>query len=154
MLVPYLSALKNFRSRRLVSRFRCGCHGLHVDSGQFKPVAQRVDREQRFCLVCASNTAEDEHHFVFDCPAYRPIRDRFTTIFRDQPLPCLLSSLYMTTGSLPSFYINVLHTGLRVFRGAAVLVACLHLPEESSYHCHSVDEHECTKNNLIRCLSD
>ena len=22
-----------------------------------------------------------------------------------------------------------------------------------SYHCHSVDEHECTKNNLIRCLS-
>ena len=21
-----------------------------------------------------------------------------------------------------------------------------------SYHCHSVDEHECTKDNLIRCL--
>ena len=67
VLAPYLSALKNFRSRRstrLVSRFRCGCHGLHVDSGQFKPVAQRVDREQRFCLVCASDTAEDEHHFT------------------------------------------------------------------------------------------
>ena len=30
----------------------------------------------------------------------------------DQPLPYLLSSLYMTTGSLPSFYMNVLHTGL------------------------------------------
>ena len=27
-------------------------------------------------------------------------------------LPYLLSSLYMTTGSLPSFYMNVLHTGL------------------------------------------
>ena len=26
---PYLSALKSFRSHRLVSRFRCGCHGLH-----------------------------------------------------------------------------------------------------------------------------
>ena len=38
VLAPYLSALKNFRSRRLVSRFRCGCHGLHVDTGQFKPV--------------------------------------------------------------------------------------------------------------------
>ena len=70
VLAPYLSALKNFRSRRLVSRFRCGCHGLHVDTGQSEPVAQRVDREQRFCLVCASDTAEDEHHFVFDCPAY------------------------------------------------------------------------------------
>ena len=81
VLAPYLSALKNFRSRRLVSRLRCGCHGLHVDSGQFKLVAQRVDREQRFCLVCASDTAEDEHHFEFDCPAHCSIRDRFTTIF-------------------------------------------------------------------------
>ena len=90
VLAPYLSALKNFRSRRLVSRFRCGCHGLHVDSSQFKPVAQRVDREQRFCLVCASDTAEDEHHFVFDCPAYRSIRDRFTTIFWG-PAPTLSS---------------------------------------------------------------
>ena len=90
VLAPYLSALKNFRSRRLVSRFRCGCHGVHVDSGQFKPVAQRVDREQRFCLVCTSDTAEDEHHFVFDCPAYRSIRDRFTTIFWG-PAPTLYS---------------------------------------------------------------
>ena len=29
----------------------------------------------------------------------------------DQPLPCLLSLLYMTPGSLLSFYMNVLHTG-------------------------------------------
>ena len=44
VLAPYLSALKNFRSGRLVSRFRCG-EGLvsKVDSGQFKTVAQRVD---------------------------------------------------------------------------------------------------------------
>ena len=37
--------------------------GLHVDTGQFKPVGQRVDREQRFCPVCGSEsyTAEDEH---------------------------------------------------------------------------------------------
>ena len=27
----------------------------------------------------------------------------------DQPLPCLLSLLYMTPGS---FYVNILHTGL------------------------------------------
>ena len=50
VLAPYLSALKNFRSRTLVSRFRCGCHGLHVDTGQFKPVAQRVDRSTAFVL--------------------------------------------------------------------------------------------------------
>ena len=87
---PYLSALKNFRNRTLVSRFRCRCRGLNVDTGQFKPVAQRVDREHRFCLVCASDTAEDDYHFVFDCPAYCSIRERFTTIFW-APVPTLSS---------------------------------------------------------------
>ena len=64
VLAPYLSTLKIFRSLRLVSRFRCGCHmhGLHVDTGNFRSVGQKVDREQRFCLVCGSDTAEDEHH--------------------------------------------------------------------------------------------
>ena len=81
VLAPYLSALKNFKSRRLISRFRCGCHGLHVDTGEFKPVGQKEDRKQRFCLVFASDTAEDEHHFVFDCPAYCSIRDKVTAVF-------------------------------------------------------------------------
>ena len=31
----------------------------------------------RCCLVGASDKAEDDHHFVFDCPAYCSIRDRF-----------------------------------------------------------------------------
>ena len=42
-------------------------------------VGQKVDREQRFCLVCASGTAEDEHHFLFDCPAYYGLLDRPAT---------------------------------------------------------------------------
>ena len=29
---------------------------------------------------CASGSAEDEHHFLFDCPAYCAIRNRFTII--------------------------------------------------------------------------
>ena len=90
VLAPYLSALKSFRNRRLVSRFRCGCHGLHVDTGHFEFVAQRVDRGHRFCLVCASDTAEDERHFVFDCTAYCSIRDRFTINFWE-PAPTLSS---------------------------------------------------------------
>ena len=45
------------------------------------PVEQRVDRGQRFCPVCETDTAEDEHHFVFDCPEHCAIRERFTAIF-------------------------------------------------------------------------
>lgn len=69
-LAPYLSAVKNFRSRKLVSRFSRGCHGLHVDTGRLLPSSQQVLRDQRHCLVWNSGTAEDEHHFVSDCPAY------------------------------------------------------------------------------------
>ena len=86
--------------------------GLHVDTGQFKPVEQRVVREQRFCPVCETDTAEDEHHFVFDCPNTVQSGKGLLPFSGDQPLPCLLSSLYMTTRSLPSFCMNVLHTGL------------------------------------------
>ncbi len=84
----YLSAVKGFKSRKLISRFRCGCHGLHVSTGRLLPLTQQVPREQR--VFCASGLAEDEHHFVFDCPAYWAIRNRFTNIFWG-PAPTLSS---------------------------------------------------------------
>jgi len=67
--------------KKMQSRFRCGCHGLHVDTGRLLPLTQQVPREQRHCVFCVSGSAEDEHQFVFDCPAYCAIRNRFTNIF-------------------------------------------------------------------------
>ncbi len=67
-----------------------GCHGLHVDTGRLLPSAQQVPREQRHCVFCDSGSAEDEHHFVFDCRAYCAIRNRFTNIFWG-PAPTLSS---------------------------------------------------------------
>ena len=81
VLAPYLSTVKGFKSRKLISRFRCGCHCVHVDTGRLLPLTQQVPREQRHCVFGASGLAEDEHHFVFDCPAYCAIRSRFTNIF-------------------------------------------------------------------------
>ena len=78
VLAPYLSAVKGFKNRKLISRFSCGCHGLHVNTGRLLPLAQQVPREQRHCVFCASDSAEDEHHFVFDSPAYSAIRNRST----------------------------------------------------------------------------
>ncbi len=73
-------------------RFRCGCHGLHVDTGRRLPLAQQVPREQRHCVFCASDSAEDEHHFLFDCPAYSVIRNIFKNILWG-PAPTLSSFL-------------------------------------------------------------
>lgn len=78
VLPPYRSAVT---TRRLLSRCRRGCHALDVDTCIFLPVGQQVPREQRFCLVCASDTAEDEHHFQFDRPAHHLIRNNFSAFF-------------------------------------------------------------------------
>lgn len=47
VLAPYLSAFMSFINRKLGSRFRCGCHGLHVDTGNTKP----VDKTDLGCSV-------------------------------------------------------------------------------------------------------
>ena len=126
VLAPYLSTVKNFEYRRVVSTFRCGCHGLDAGTGEFKPVRQKVDREQHFCLVCASDMTEDEHHFVFDCPAHCSIRTDILPFPGDQPLPCLLSLHYMTPGTFPSFCTKV-YVARGYFRRAAALVAVFYL---------------------------
>ena len=54
VLAPRLSATQNFRSRRLVSRFRRGCHGLHVNTSNLAEQKINLYRELRFHLVCGS----------------------------------------------------------------------------------------------------
>ncbi len=102
VLAPYLSTVKGFKSRKLISRFRCGCHGLHVDTGRLLPLAQQVPREQHHCGFWASVLAGDEHHFVFVnlflmaqyAGQSNIVRNKFTNIFWG-PAPHCLPLLYM-----------------------------------------------------------
>ncbi len=72
----YLSVVKCASNRRLISRFRTGCHGLRVDTGRWAD-GVHLDRTDRLCLVCKSlDCVEDEQHFVFDCPAYSHIKSQ------------------------------------------------------------------------------
>ena len=68
--------------RRLLSRFRSGCHGLRVDTGRWENNVH-LDRKDRLRLVCSSaQQVQDEHHFLFDCPAYSSIRASHTNLFQ------------------------------------------------------------------------
>jgi len=68
-----------FPNRRMLSRFRCGCHGLHVDTGRWIG----SERKGRLCQVCHSlQDVEDEQHFIFDCPAYSHIRNKHANLFQ------------------------------------------------------------------------
>ena len=87
---------KTTKNRRVVSRFRCGCHGLHADTGEFKLVGQKVDREQRFCLGNAQLfvlLTRQKMNIILYLTALH-IAQSGTDIVPysgDQPLPCLLS---------------------------------------------------------------
>ena len=75
----YLSSVRCFPNRRLLSRFRCGCHGLHVDTGRWVD----TKREDRLCQVChSSRDVEDEQHFLFSCPAYSDVRQKHASLFQ------------------------------------------------------------------------
>ena len=61
----YLSVVKCASNRKLMSRFRTGCHSLRVDTGRWAD-GVHLDRTDRLCLVCKSLICvEDEQHLCF-----------------------------------------------------------------------------------------
>ena len=59
----YLSEVKCWSYRGLLSRCRDGCHGLRGDTGWWED-SVHLDRK---VLMCRSiQDVEDEHHFLFD----------------------------------------------------------------------------------------
>ena len=76
------SSVLKTSNRRLLSRFRTGCHGLRVDTGRWENNVH-LDRKDRLCLVCSSaQQVEDEHHLLFDSPAYSSIRASHANLFQ------------------------------------------------------------------------
>ena len=51
-------SVKCYPHGRLISRFRCGCHTLLVDTGLFGRDNERCSREDKVCLVCMSGSVE------------------------------------------------------------------------------------------------
>ena len=58
--------------RALYAQFRCGILPLRIETGRF--VSEPP--EQRLCVMCDTNSVEDECHFLINCPKYNTIRDK------------------------------------------------------------------------------
>ena len=64
---------------RLLSRFGCGCHGLHVDTGRWVD----TKREDRLSQICySSKDVDDEQYCLIDCPAYSDVRQKYASLFQ------------------------------------------------------------------------
>ena len=54
--------------RRVLVMLRSGCLGLAIETGRYR--SPKIPLSQRKCHVCASDSVEDEVHFICVCPAY------------------------------------------------------------------------------------
>ena len=96
-------SFKCFSNRRLLRRFRSGCHGLHVDTGRWED-SVHLDRKDSLCIVCrSSQQVEDEHHFLFDCPAYSSIQASHASLFQ---CACSVSDVFDSCEACGGFIRN------------------------------------------------
>ena len=78
-----------------MSKIRLSSHPLRIETGRYG--RNRIDRNERLCLICGKNDIEDEYHFVLNCDEYSTIRDSYIKEkWRKNPsvfkLTCLLKS--------------------------------------------------------------
>lgn len=61
------------KAKRLICGLRTGTNQLQIELDRYE--RPTIDRDLRFCHLCNTET-EDEHHFMFRCPALKCERDR------------------------------------------------------------------------------
>ena len=83
-LPDYLTRPLLKKHRVVLTRFRMGAHVLEIETGRWRGVTS----QERFCSYCKSQGSfcvEDEYHFLFVCPLYAVLRQRFHGCFRNIP---------------------------------------------------------------------
>jgi len=59
--------------RSCITKLRLSAHNLRIHTGRF----EHLDRNIRHRQVCNIHVIEDEFHFVFNCPLYNNLRQRY-----------------------------------------------------------------------------
>ena len=62
---PYLEHLKDFHSRKMITKFRCSDHTLEIERRRHK----KLKLEDRKCQIC-NYDIETEKHFLQECPGF------------------------------------------------------------------------------------
>ena len=78
-------------------RFRTGAHHLAIETGRW--ARPKLPRQHRVCSKCSCTVVEDEVHFLFECPAYDRIREKYDTVLFAQFGGCQEASSTMKHNS-------------------------------------------------------
>jgi hypothetical protein len=66
--------------RSFTAQLRSGTLPLHVETGRFR----NIKLENRICSLCQLNEIEDEVHFLFKCPLYNEVREKWLHRIRNE----------------------------------------------------------------------
>ena len=78
-------------------RFRTGAYHLAIETGRW--ARPKLPRQHRVCSKCSCTVVEDEVHFLFECPAYDRIREKYNTVLFAQFGGCQEASSTMKHNS-------------------------------------------------------
>ena len=77
MTETYVKSYLSRQQRSLLAQFRPGILPLRLETGRFHNARdhmtgkiRRLAVHERTCLICYSDSVEDEFHFVFNCNKY------------------------------------------------------------------------------------
>ena len=71
----YLELTRGTAGRRALAtvKLRISNHELMIEIGRYN----QTTKDNRHCLFCGCSLIEDEAHFLFQCPTYSMIRNKF-----------------------------------------------------------------------------
>jgi hypothetical protein len=76
----YLNLPLGMDDTKLLARFRLSNHYLRVEVGRWhRP--EPLPMPMRTCTLCSGGCVQNEHHWIFDCPALQSARDDCPTVF-------------------------------------------------------------------------
>ena len=98
---PYTTSQIPFSLKKVLSKFRCSDHDLHIERGRHKG----LPLEERLCTMCPNNSIENEAHFLTECPAYHELRIPLLELANIKSLPTNLQFIQlMKNKSEPVIY--------------------------------------------------
>ena len=68
----YLTANLSRHERSLIAKLRTGTLPLAIETGRFR----KIPLEDRLCILCNSNSIEDEKHYICVCLFYDDLRQK------------------------------------------------------------------------------
>ena len=76
---PFVKIHISKHERSLLAQLRYGILQIQLETGRYC----NEKREDRLCKICNGGVVEDQDHFVWHCPVYNEIRDKFVQFIKN-----------------------------------------------------------------------